>query len=341
MKRTKGLFKGYRITNKITKKQYIGITSKSVSHRWGVHKTDCKHTKSEYKNHLHNSMIKHGVENFEIKSIMKADSWEEICAWEIHAIKEYGTKSPGGYNLTDGGEGCFGVKRTETMKRKLSESKKEYYKNPKHRQEQGIRVKLRFEDPIYRKKQAIRSKKLWQDETYRETTTNGLKERWKNPELREKHKSALRQATTENPEWMERTAERNKDMATDPEWRKKVSEGLKRICNTDEFRKKRSKIGKSYWDEGHQDRRKKTAETMSKGQQARLKNPEYIKWRKENPPGGKPMLYRGKYFRTATEAMDYFKVGCNRITMDILKQVEGCRKLNVKKKSKYPYEIKY
>ena len=133
MKRTKGLFKGYLITNKITKKQYIGITSKSVKHRWKVHKMDCKHTKSGYKNHLHNSMMKYGVENFEIKSITKADSWEEICQWEIQAIKEYGTKTPGGYNLTDGGEGCYGIKRTESTKRKISESKKAYYKNPKRK----------------------------------------------------------------------------------------------------------------------------------------------------------------------------------------------------------------
>ena len=341
MKRTKGLFKGYLITNKITKKQYIGITSKSVKHRWAVHKMDSKHTKSGYKNHLHNSMIKYGVENFEIKSITKADSWEEICQWEIQAIKEYGTKTPGGYNLTDGGEGCYGIKRTESTKRKMSESRKAYYKNPKRREEQGIRVKKRSEDPIFRKRQEIRSKKLWNDDAYREKTIRKNKERWENPKMREKHKKGIRKATTENPEWMKRNAEKNREMAKDPEWRKKVSEGLKRVCNTDEFREKRSKIVKSYWDEGHEDRRKKAAKIMSKGQRARLKNPEYIKWRNEIPPGGKPILYRGKYFRSANEATRYFKVSCNKIAMDILKQLEGCRKLNPKKKSKYPYEIKY
>lgn len=107
---------------------------------------------------------KYGCENFTIEVI-------EFCAdasldsLEVKYITEYNTKTPNGYNITDGGRGCAGkkwtdeqrenmriaqnrpelkAKRSEQMtgraisedaKKKLSDKAKERYKNPEKRKE--------------------------------------------------------------------------------------------------------------------------------------------------------------------------------------------------------------
>ena len=336
------LFIGYVITNRITRKQYIGISSKSEKHRWQTHMQDSKQHNSEYASHLHNAIKKHGTDVFKIKKIKEASSWKEICKWEIETIQKWNTKAPNGYNLTDGGEGAFGIKRTEAFKKKLSEKKKEYYKDPEKRREQAIRSSRRKCTFEARQQQSLLSKELWKTEKYRKKQHENTMIAWENEELKEKHKKSVRKATVENPIWLKTKREFNKKQNQSTEWKQKVKKGINMYLeipgNKEKITKKRKEQAIQYWKNPHEERRRKAAELMSKKTKERLQNPEYQKWRKENPPGGKPVLFDYKYFRSMSEAARYFEMSLFQIERRILKNQEGCKKLEIG--MQYDYEIK-
>ncbi|EPY6472255.1 NUMOD3 domain-containing DNA-binding protein [Clostridium sporogenes] len=108
----------YMHTNKINGKKYIGITSQKAENRWA---------KGEgYKYQLfYRAIKKYGWNNF-IHEILKTELTEEQAkAEEIKLISLYGTTNKEkGYNVGLGGEGMFGNKFTETIKRKISNSHK-------------------------------------------------------------------------------------------------------------------------------------------------------------------------------------------------------------------------
>ncbi len=58
------------------------------------------------------AIAKHGAENFHFEAICSARSWPDICAAEALLIEQHGTRAPHGYNVSDGGEGPFGVRRS-------------------------------------------------------------------------------------------------------------------------------------------------------------------------------------------------------------------------------------
>ena len=92
--------------------------------------TYCGRSGSRFKNRIKFRSIENIIE--EIKS---AGSWEDICNWEIETIKLLKTKTPDGYNLSDGGSGPIGLVRTQEDKNKISTAKVEYYKDPEKRKE--------------------------------------------------------------------------------------------------------------------------------------------------------------------------------------------------------------
>ena len=54
----------------------------------------------------------HGWENCVVAILKECESKEELDYWEKYFIKARNTRSPNGYNLTDGGEGSLGIERT-------------------------------------------------------------------------------------------------------------------------------------------------------------------------------------------------------------------------------------
>ena len=93
----------YCITNMINNKMYVGKMSKSVN---------------KSKSYLGSGVVinkaiqKYGKESF-IKEILEENvKPEELSIREIFWIEKLNTKLPNGYNLTDGGEGTAGYKKT-------------------------------------------------------------------------------------------------------------------------------------------------------------------------------------------------------------------------------------
>jgi group I intron endonuclease len=106
----------YRITNKITKQNYIGQTIQDLYERWKQHKkknSNCVYLKAAFS--------KYGIENFDFKLICIGFD-NDLNKLEIFYINKYNSVSPNGYNLRLGGNN--GGKHSEETKRKISESLK-------------------------------------------------------------------------------------------------------------------------------------------------------------------------------------------------------------------------
>lgn len=119
----------YMHTNKINGKKYIGITSSNPpDRRW-------RNDGSGYHGgYLKNAINKYGWDNFE-HIILKdgIESLDEANHYEQYYIKEYNTKAPNGYNLTDGGDGSEGWKPTDEFVHRQSEIHKKQWEDDEFR----------------------------------------------------------------------------------------------------------------------------------------------------------------------------------------------------------------
>jgi len=98
----------------MTKKAYIGISSKGAAKRFK------EHCASNKKYPIVSAIKKYGKENAIVEVLDTFESYDEMYKAEQIAIANHGTKAPNGFNLTDGGKGAYGLKATEERKRKIS-----------------------------------------------------------------------------------------------------------------------------------------------------------------------------------------------------------------------------
>ena len=90
----------YIITNKVNKKQYVGLTTKSIEKRFQGHTYTALNNGGYY---LHNAIRKYGIENFFIEQLDVAKDLKELKEKEIFYIQQFKTFNKG-YNLTKGGD---------------------------------------------------------------------------------------------------------------------------------------------------------------------------------------------------------------------------------------------
>ena len=130
----------YLRTNLINGKQYVGqtINFEKREYEWN-------NSKKYSGGIIDKARDKYGVENFETKVLKECDTIEELDQLEMYYIKELNTKTPNGYNITDGGEGFKGLEFTEEHKRNISKAIKGREFTKEHRQhisqaKKGIKV---------------------------------------------------------------------------------------------------------------------------------------------------------------------------------------------------------
>jgi len=111
----------YKIVNKINGKIYIGQTSQSLNHRMGEHLSEAKTRGVRL---IGRAFRKYGISSFDVSIIDTAESSDVLNEKEIYWTSYYNSKVPHGYNLTDGGKGQRGYRRSEETRRKLSASRK-------------------------------------------------------------------------------------------------------------------------------------------------------------------------------------------------------------------------
>jgi group I intron endonuclease len=104
------MFQAYLITCLVNNRRYVGITSRLLKRRWNEHLYDSRTGNKGMA--IGRAIAKHGPENFLIEPVCCARSWDDICAVEPVLISQWGTRKPDGYNVSEGGEGPFGIKRS-------------------------------------------------------------------------------------------------------------------------------------------------------------------------------------------------------------------------------------
>ncbi len=93
----------YLATNTINGKQYVG-QAQDIDKRKNGHKRDVRNGKGYV---FHKALRKYGWDAFEWGVVFECQD-KLLNRWERYYIKRLNTKSPNGYNLTDGGEGTRG-----------------------------------------------------------------------------------------------------------------------------------------------------------------------------------------------------------------------------------------
>lgn len=132
----KGYTDIYMITNNQNDKKYIGVSSQVYGktrhypngylQRWNSHNRETREMQKEisyrkgFSKVLNQAIIKYGKENFEVFCLAVCKT-VDAGYWESFFIKEYNTKAPDGYNLTDGGEGLKGHSHSQETRQKLRE----------------------------------------------------------------------------------------------------------------------------------------------------------------------------------------------------------------------------
>jgi len=112
----------YKATNNITEESYIGYATNGLKDRKRGHKNSANREDGYYFQH---AIKKYGWDNFRwILLEHSITDFEILKELERYWIREFGTKKPNGYNLTEGGDGVYGYKHSKETKRKLSEANK-------------------------------------------------------------------------------------------------------------------------------------------------------------------------------------------------------------------------
>ena len=112
----------YKITNLLNGKLYIGKTTENPATYWNMHKNRADNGVNKI---LYAAMRKYGHENFsfeiveEIRSNAKEELNKTLNVLEIHHIKKFNAKIPNGYNVTDGGEGLYGMTFSDEHRNKI------------------------------------------------------------------------------------------------------------------------------------------------------------------------------------------------------------------------------
>ena len=117
------MYKIYLITNISNKNQYVGITKFSIEERFS------QHIKRGFI--LTEAIQKYGEKNFVIELIEEVETAERAYELEMYYIKQYNTKVPNGYNITDGGDGIFGWEPSEEYRKECSERVKQLHNEKK------------------------------------------------------------------------------------------------------------------------------------------------------------------------------------------------------------------
>lgn len=159
----------YKIKNKLNERIYIG-SSLNIERRWVRHKYELRHNIHTNK-FLQNDWNKCGESNFEFL-ILEDLSKEDIRIVEQEYLNKYFDKD-NCYNLSPHVEIDKGIFLSKELKRKLSNSLKEVWKKPEHRE----KMKLAMKETPFRNNilNSEKMKKLWQNENYVNSVKNGLK----------------------------------------------------------------------------------------------------------------------------------------------------------------------
>ena len=102
------IFSVYRLTCKTSGKSYIGLTNKSADRRWMEHVAAARRGVNF---NIHHAIRKYGEDNWTVETVDQFPDKKLAADLERKLIREENTIQ-NGYNMTAGGDGLLGLRRT-------------------------------------------------------------------------------------------------------------------------------------------------------------------------------------------------------------------------------------
>lgn len=158
-------------------KAYIGITRRSVSERLAEHRLNVNDP-SKRSLALYRAIVKHGLDQAKVTTLLISDEWAYLCAMEVKAIVAYGTRSPYGYNLSDGGDGSVGFVLSDESRSRMAQAQRDLWLLPEHRQKMTASRTGRKQSSETRARRSESVKAVWSDPQYREMVRASHRVAW-------------------------------------------------------------------------------------------------------------------------------------------------------------------
>lgn len=197
-------------------KGYIGITSRTAEKRFAAH-ISCSINRPF--GIVSFAIKKYGAESVVLSILATVDNWELLCLAEQEAIEKFNTKSPNGYNLTDGGDGCLGFIKSDVTREKLRMAnlgKKATDKTIDNMRKS--RLKLHSEKPEIAKNHSEFMKAYMNKPENREKNSSKAKLRFSTDSARNEAAQKTRDYFKNNPEMKEHLSKKTKEwVANNPE----------------------------------------------------------------------------------------------------------------------------
>ena len=133
----------YKLKNIVNNKIYIGLTTQGAWDRYLNHLSEAR---CGSKWPIHRAIRKYGKENFELIILYTLEDNQnpkELYELEKYYIKIHNSNDRSiGYNLTEGGEGSFGIKRSQEWKDKRKKTQLTQVANGTYKICNYVKVKL-------------------------------------------------------------------------------------------------------------------------------------------------------------------------------------------------------
>ena len=233
----------YCATNLINGKRYIGKSVNNLNFKKIEHERDATNGSERI---FHRALRKYGFESFKWFLVFNNVNSEELDKLEIESIKVYKTKTPNGYNMTEGGDGGatkgVGWNHSTETKQRMKESQKGRNKGKTFEEIHGIEEAQK----IRKKLSATHKGRIFSDENKKK-----LSEAGKDRKLTEETKKKL--------------SENIKKALSSPEAKAKMSVSQKKRIRKPHSEETKAKIGKGRKGHKHTDKTKKHLSQLFKG----------------------------------------------------------------------------
>lgn len=202
----------YKLTSP-SGKSYIGISSKDLDARWRKHVEHALGKRDA--GALYAALRKYGPDTFTREVLVEEEDWELLCNLERDAIKAHGTLSPGGYNMTIGGEGTVGVPLSDEARAAISVAQRARFARPEE--------KAKLLKNIAKMHAMLRAKRSSLPPNYVPPWIQRRRDRVRIGAGTEEH-SRRTKAGMARPEVRAKVTARAAERAASPAWRKRISE---------------------------------------------------------------------------------------------------------------------
>jgi group I intron endonuclease len=204
---------------------------------------------------VHCAIRKYGIKNFSAEIIWSGPVGK-LHAMEMSFIRNMNTLSPGGYNMTIGGDGVRGLTHSPVSKLKMSESAKRHRAQPGVKELIKLNNAIRWAKPEEHAKASAAQVESWKCLEKRKRASDSAKRRAAKPGEHEKRVERSKLAAASNPEKCAEHSKRMKLKWADPTYRAAMvaaHTGRKENMDT---RRAKSVAGRLAWANGRYAARK-------------------------------------------------------------------------------------